>query len=127
MISQRIDRIRRPPSGAAHVFVLYDRSTGAIVGVHDVLSAGAPASGSSLTAVKQRAAAKAVDEAVLRRVAATARITATRVASLRVRAPLGDFSQMRVDVARRRLVRMAGAAGRRRLSSLERPRRPRTH
>jgi hypothetical protein len=127
MTSQRIDRVRRPPAGAAQVFVLYDRSTGAIVGVHHVLSAGAPPSGSLLPAEKQRAAAKAVDEAVLRRVASTARIPATRVASLRVRAPLGDFSEMRVDVRRRRLVRAAGRGGRPRLSTLDRPRRPRTH
>jgi hypothetical protein len=117
MISGRIERVRRPPSGAAQVFVLYDRSTGTIVGVHHVLSAGAPASGSLLPAARQRAAAKAVDEAVRRRVASTARIPATRIASLRVRARLGDFSQMRVDVRRRRLVR-AGRTGRPRLSAL---------
>jgi len=123
MIAPRTDRVRPRPSGPAQVFVIYDRKTGAIVGAHHVLNPGAQPSGTLLTTEKQRAAAKALDEALLQRAAATAGVPASRVALLRMRAPLGDLSQMRVR--RGRLVRAPAPPGGPRLSSLARQRRPR--
>jgi hypothetical protein len=125
MIPHRTYRVRRPPSGRGQVFVIYDRETGAIVGLHHLLTSPTPAASPTFTEEKQRAAARSLDEALLRRAAATAGIPASRVRSLRVRGPMADPSRMRVDVARSRLVRVRARAGGPRLSTLEPPRRAR--
>jgi len=123
MSQERPTRSRKRPTGPLLSFVIYERKTGSILGLHQVLTYEEPRANAILTEAKQRAAAKTVTESVLKRVAHASGLTTNRVAMLAARGlDPKDLAGARIDVKRRRLIR-ARAPGAARLSALNLPRR----
>ena len=123
MSQEGLTRSRKRPTGPLLSFVIYERKTGSILGVHQVLTYEAPSANAILTEAKQRAAAKAVTESVLKRVALASGLAANRLAMLAARRlDPGDLAGARIDVKRRRLIR-ARTPSAARLSTLNVPRR----
>ena len=111
MVAERTIKERRPPSGPTQTFVVYEKKTGAIRGIHHLLG-GPPVASAMLTAAKQRQASRALQESVMKRTASLSGLPAGSLAVLELRKPLPRGAEaMRVDPARRRLVRVRPAAG----------------
>ena len=123
MVAERTIRERRPPSGPTQTFVVYEKKTGAIRGVHHLMG-GPPAASAMLTAAKQRQASRALKESVMKRTASLSGLSAGSLAVLELRKPLPRGAEaMRVDPARRRLVRVPPGVGTRIAPLGRRPRR----
>ena len=100
---------RRPPIGPPHTFVVYEKKTGAIRGVHHLMGGPAPKAplpaDSVLTAAKQRRASEALKESVTKSTASLSGAPAASLAVLELRKPMPrGAASMRVDPRRRRLV-----------------------
>jgi hypothetical protein len=123
MSQEALRRSRKRPTGPLLSFVIYERKTGSILGMHQILTYEAPSANAILTEQKQRAAAKAVTESVLKRVALASGLAANRLAVLAARRlDPGDLAGARIDVKRRRLIRTRASSAAR-LSTLNLPRR----
>ncbi len=123
MRAERTIRERRPPSRPPQTFVVYEKKTGAIRGVHHLIG-GSPGSDAVLTAEKRRRASEALKDSVVRRTASISGLSAASLAVLELRAPMPRGAEaMRVDPARRRLVRVRPAAGAKLSTLMPQPRR----
>jgi hypothetical protein len=127
MSLERVARLRRPPTGPRLSFVIYEKKTGSILGVHQILTYDAPRSNAIVTKEKQRAAAKALHESVLKRTASVSGIPTKRLGVLQVRhLNTDDLAQSHVDEKRGRVVRVSAPVTGARLSTLNALRRVKT-
>jgi hypothetical protein len=100
MGSERTVGTRRQPSGPGLSFVIYERKTGTVKGIHHVVSGPAHAD-AVLTLVKQRAAAGRLNTAVIKHAALMAGVPQDRLAILRLSRPFeGSLAGLRVDRGR---------------------------
>jgi len=119
MRAERTIRERRPPTRPTQTFVIYEKKTGALRGVHHIF--GGPPGDKVLTPEKLRRASKALASSVMRRTASMGGLSPAALASLELKASMPrGAANMRVDPKRRRLVPAPPAAGAR-LSKLIRP------
>jgi hypothetical protein len=109
MNPDRLPPIRPKPTGPVRYFVIYQRETGSILGVHQMLSYATKRSDAILTPEKQQAAEQATQVAAVQRVAAAAGVPVDQLETLQVKeAHAGQLAHMRVDPKRHRLVRKPG-------------------
>ena len=100
----RVIRERRPPTRPTKTFVIYDKKTGAIRGVHHIVGAS-PGGDKLLTAEKRRRASDALASAVMKRTASMSGVSPATLTVLELKRPMPRlFKPMRVDPAKRRLV-----------------------
>jgi hypothetical protein len=120
MRAERTIRERRPPTGPEQTFVIYEKKTGGIRGIHHIVG-GSPGGDKVLTPAKLRRASDALKKSVVKRTASISGLSPDALAVLELKAPMPRGAEaMRVDPARRRLVPAPPAAGAR-LSKLIRP------
>jgi len=100
----RVIRERRPPTRPTKTFVIYDKKTGAIRGVHHIFGAS-PGGDKVLTAEKRRRASDALASAVMKRTASMSGVSPATLTVLELKRPMPRGARpMRVDPAKRRLV-----------------------
>jgi hypothetical protein len=120
MRKERTSRERRPPTRPTQTFVIYEKKSGALRGIHHVFG-GPPVGDKVLTPEKLRRASKALASSVTKRTASMGGLSPAALASLELKAPMPRGAEaMRVDPAGRRLVPKPPAAGAK-LSKLVRP------
>jgi len=120
MRAERTIRERRPSTRPTQTFVIYEKKTGAIRGIHHVFG-GSPGGDKVLTPEKRRRASDALKNSVTRRTASIRGLSPAALATLELKAPMPRGAEaMRVDPKRRRLVPALPAAGAK-LSKLIRP------